>query len=167
MNLTPVVSSNVAAIGYLETERILLVRYKDGAVYAWPEIEADGFAQFAAAGSKGKWLAALQALPAVLITKGGRHAVAPPKAGAVGTREADKETPVFGSGGADSIPAPLNVIDPESSKCCRKLFWRHGDNLRDMTSFQCAECGQDFMPETVGPNRYWRIVPQVHIVRPK
>ena len=34
MKLTPVESSHIAAIGYLETERVLLVRYKDGSLYA-------------------------------------------------------------------------------------------------------------------------------------
>jgi len=34
MNLTPVESSHIAAIGYLEAERVLLVRYKDGSLYA-------------------------------------------------------------------------------------------------------------------------------------
>lgn len=58
MKLTPVESSNIAAIGYLEDEQVLLVRYRDGALYAYCGWTAEQYAALLAAESKGKFLAA-------------------------------------------------------------------------------------------------------------
>lgn len=58
MKLTPVESSNISAVGYLEDEQVLLVRYRDGALYAYSRWTAELYAAFLAAESKGKFLAA-------------------------------------------------------------------------------------------------------------
>jgi|HubBroStandDraft_6_1064221.scaffolds.fasta_scaffold1151499_3 hypothetical protein len=69
LKLTPVKSSNIAAIGYLETCQVVLVLYKDGALYARPGWNSVAYEQLVRAESKGKALHAC-ANPAILITKG-------------------------------------------------------------------------------------------------
>jgi hypothetical protein len=58
---------------------------------------------------------------------------------------------------------PLNVLDEDAGKCCAKAF--RILQAKDSDQFVCADCGADFLPEMRGPIRYWRIVPQVVIVR--
>ena len=70
MKLTPVESSHIAAIGYLEDERVLLVRYKDGALYARTGVPVESWYDFEGSVSKGGWLNHHREYSAILISKG-------------------------------------------------------------------------------------------------
>ena len=146
MELTPVESSHIAAIGYLEADRVLLVRYKDGAFYAWRDFTADMWAALQGAPSKGAWLARQR--DGILISKGGN-------AGNPSTPERH---------GAEQT-APLNVIDEDADKCCRKNFLRFATNVSDMPKVTCDTCGTEMYPEMIGATRFWRIKSNVVIVR--
>ena len=146
MNLTPVESSHIAAIGYLEADRVLLVRYKDGSLYAIPGMPPSVWDAWLAAESKGRYLARIRE-PMIRITKGGN---------AENRIESEQA-------GAASTTAPLNVIDEDADKCCRKAFaqMRERSALEWETTggITCGECGTTFRPQMVGPTRHWRIVP--------
>ena len=188
MDLTPVESSHIAAIGYLESDRVLLVRYKDGALYAWRDFGEAMWTALQSAPSKGAWLG--QQRNGVCISKGGNagNPSQPERHGAEQTAPltyADwcKQFP-----GVDekelqycwerkllpNLPkTPLNVIDEDADPCCRKdLTYALGTDvvksyLADGASkpIQCRECGTQFYPEMIGANRYWRIKSNVVIVR--
>lgn len=81
MRLTKVESSNVAAVGYLDQEQVLLVRYHDGALYAGLGVTVERFAKLMASQSKGGFLAKMQET-VVLVQKGGAY-TAPGNAGGV------------------------------------------------------------------------------------
>lgn len=57
MNREPVVSSNIAAIGYDEPSQTLEVEFTSGAVYQYYNVTSVLFEQFMQAGSKGQFLA--------------------------------------------------------------------------------------------------------------
>lgn len=177
MNLTPVESSHIAAIGYLEAERVLLVRYKDGSLYAQPGWNSVAWENLQRAPSKGKAIKAC-ANPMVLITKGVMPTdTAGPTAIELPEKEpADNAAPSAGSLKPDSISgitlivpnACLDVIDEDADKCCRKFFAALGPSgLCVAEALTCRDCGTQFIPSTVGPNRHWRIVPTVAIVSPR
>ena len=149
MELTPVESSHIAAIGYLEADRVLLVRYKDGALYAWRDFTADMWAALQGAPSKGAWLAGQR--DGSLISKGGN-------AGNPSTPERH---------GAEQT-APLNVIDEDAYPCCRRniaksQLWARSDYRH--AQWECPDCGTQFYPEMICGTRYWRIKSNVVIVR--
>jgi len=50
-----VTSSNVAAIQYLDQERILYIQYLDGSIYGYTDVSHDEAIDFATAPSKGRW----------------------------------------------------------------------------------------------------------------
>ena len=154
MNLTPVESSHIAAIGYLEAERVLLVRYKGGALYARPGWSAEGYANLCAAPSKGKFMRACEGTPAILITKGGNAE------DSQSTRAAPPLAAVEQSG-------PLNVIDEDADACCRRSLSKSLARFPGATIASCGDCGQEFVPEMIGQFRYWRCKPAVAIVRPR
>jgi hypothetical protein len=148
MKLTPVESSHIAAIGYLEDERVLLVRYKDGTLYAFLHIapETHGYLM-ATAMSKGAFL---QSLPAkgILITKGS----------AIETVQSTRAAPI--------AEGPLNVLDQDASKCCQKMFRsRITGPLTEGDMLACPECGTLFRPQMAGTLRSWRIVPLFAVYR--
>lgn len=174
MELTPVESSHIAAIGYLEADRVLLVRYKDGSLYARLGWSSAAYESLMRASSKGKVLAVCTG-PSVPITKGGNHAGVPSNAG--GDPNAESEISRLGhstltnSGVASGeCAAPLNVIDEDADKCCRKRLlaalasWS-GDEQKYLYSWACPNCGTLFGPELIAGTRYWRIQAIVKIVR--
>jgi hypothetical protein len=148
MKLTPVESSHVAAIGYLEDERVLLVRYRDGALYAVPGMPLSVWEACQTAESKGRYLARLRGAM-ILLTKGGAEQESQSMRADLSARES----------------GPLNTIDENAGKCCRKLFLSQDRNGEDR-SFSCADCGTEFRPEMVGPVRHWRIVEHFAVHRP-
>jgi hypothetical protein len=154
MQLTPVESSHIAAVGYLEAERVLLVRYKDGALYAGAGWSAEEYALLMAAPSKGQFLRERLASPTVMIVKGGNA-------------EDSQSTRAAPPLAAERVPAPLNVMDEDADKCCRRAFGHISNNSVPYQGdvFVCPDCGQKFVAEMVGPNRYWRCKPEVAIVR--
>jgi hypothetical protein len=190
--LTPVESSHIAAIGYLEAERVLLVRYKDGSLYAWDGILQPAWAFLAAATSKGTCLhAVIQNRKGILITKGGNaedsqstRAAAPLAVETTivplniliskGVMPTDVPAngptlPVAEPGGNEvPSPGPLNVIDEDADKCCRKtLTWMFDRDIDQRCAAVCSDCGTTFHPNMVGSVCHWRIVPSVAIVRPR
>lgn len=151
MKLTPVGSSHVAAIGYLEDERVLLIKYRTGALYARAGTTPAEYQSLMDAPSKGGYLAFLpKHAGAVLIAKG----VMP-------TGETCR--PAAAPAGNEAPPAgALNVIDEDASKCCRKAMIPDFDKgcdpaVRD--EFVCPVCATLFRADWVGTVRHWRIVP--------
>lgn len=53
MELQPVKSSNLAAVGYNEDCHLLRVRFLDGSVYDYPDVAPEWYAEFMAATRKG------------------------------------------------------------------------------------------------------------------
>ena len=62
-------------------------------------------------------------------------------------------------------PGPLNVIDEDASHCCRKSLAKSFTKFPAAKIMSCGTCGQEFVPETVGPNRYWRCKPAFAVHR--
>ena len=74
--------------------------------------------------------------------------------------------------GSDQTPGPLEVIDENASKCCRKIFdgaaLRGGENWSSAAGIvTCGTCGTEFRREMVGPVAHWRIVEHFAVVRPR
>lgn len=159
MELIAVESSHVAAIGYLETDRVLLVRYRDGSLYARPNVAPEEFAALQSAPSKGRWLHTRdrKGVSPVCVRKGGQ------------TEDRSQSNERVASLAAETA-GPLNVIDEDADKCCRRnapksQLWKRTD---ERSAWECPECGTRFEISALSEGmRYWRIVPQVHIVRPK
>jgi KTSC domain len=162
--LMPVESSRVAAVGYLEADKVLIVRFIDGALYAFPGVTVAQYAQLMEVPSKGRWIAKLRGQE-VRIQKG----VMPPDVRSTDrlSGKSDQFTGPVARPGGDAVasPGPLNVIDQDADKCCRKYLTSYESILPTLIGFSCGTCGTEFTAEMAGPNRYWRIVPQVHIIR--
>jgi KTSC domain len=161
MKLTAVESSNIAAIDFLEDDRVLLVRYKDGALYAYTGWNYAAFQGIMQSPSKGRALRARCPGPGILITKGGNYAGDPPKSDAIS--EPDKPTGTALDGGAVAgAAAPLNVLDENADPCCKRSFAALG-NLNAFNyfkigaAFKCGTCGMEFTSAMVGALRQWRI----------
>ena len=157
MNLTPVESSHIAAIGYLEAERVLLVRYKDGSLYAFLDWLPALYVELMASRSKGRFMMG-RIWPSILIAKG----VMPTEAGIRAIRGTVAEP----GGNAAPSPGPLNVIDEDADKCCHKtLNAMFARGIDQRLSAECSDCGTQFWPEKIGECCYWRIKSNVAIVR--
>lgn len=154
MTLTPVESSHIAAVGLVEPDGVLLVRYRDGSLYARLGWTAGSFAALLAAPSVGKRLASTTGGSIRLL--GGR------KEEAENIVRAERAAPLA----EDTKPGPLNLIDGDAYRCCRKGLTERLKRDSE-TPWTCAECGADFVPEAFPDRtRYWRIRPAVAIVRP-
>lgn len=75
MELTKVQSSKVDAVGYLEQDGVLLVRFKDGTLYARTGVQASTYIQLLESPSKGSFLAQWNG-KMVFLSKGGAHVAA-------------------------------------------------------------------------------------------
>ena len=149
MEMISVESSNVAAVLYLADERVLLVKYRDGSLYARTMWTPTDYERLMAAQSKGQFLARCID-PTILISKGGAN-IAQEQAG-------QSSGPVNTSGEATG---PLNVIDENASKCCRKALevafsWAQFQHVA-VPHFDCPQCGTHFRHSMEGPVRHWRI----------
>lgn len=152
MVLTPVESSHIAAIGYLDAERILIVRYKDGTLYAQADFSSSKWKSLQAAPSKGRWLHTRdrRGVDPIRITKG--------------ANSVDQGIPERAGRETTTDPGPLNVIDEDADACCRKGL-THRLQRDSETRWECGECGTQLYPEIIGACRYWRIKSNVVIVR--
>jgi hypothetical protein len=160
--LTPVESSHIAAIGYLQAERVLLVRYKDGALWAWGGVQPPNWESLQMAVSKGQWMATwarVTAMPGIMISKGVMPTERP--------NDVDPVSVAEPGGNASPSPGPLNVIDEEASPCCRMSLDKSLAKFPNATIMSCGQCGQEFALEILWPNRYWRCKPAVAIVKPR
>jgi hypothetical protein len=153
MQLTPVESSHIAAIGYLAAERVLLVRYQDGALYAFAPWSEVMWTALEASGSKGSLIAATK-IKGVQIVKGGNAEDSQSTRGALPLAAVEPS-------------APLNAIDVDADACCRRSLSKSFAKFPGAAIMSCEECGQEFVPEMIGPNRYWRCKSNVAIVRPR
>ena len=155
LKLHPVESSHIAAIGYLEEERVLLVRFKDGSLYGRPKVEPHEWDELSKAHSKGVWLKRYADMIRIsdFVGHGSRR-----------EKEAANLVPEPGRGPESSGEAtgPLNVLDPDADKCCVKSF---AGAVLTLPSFSCPSCGTEFRAEMVGPVRSWRIKPAVLVFR--
>ena len=150
MELTPVESSHIAAIGYLEKERVLLVRYKDGALYAFTGWSSSGFQGLMEAQSIGRSLKLSCPGPGVLITKGG----------AEDSQSTERSAPL-----AAENAGPLNVIDEDAGLCCKiSLAATFGKKYCASKPQYCQTCSTQFLAEMVGAVRYWRIHEHIAVV---
>jgi hypothetical protein len=150
MELTAVESSHIEAIGYLKADRVLLVRFKTGALYARPCVDPHEYVELERAPSKGVWLKRY----ADMIRISSRR---------------EKEERASGPASSGDPPGSLNVIDPDAEKCCQKAapksqLWGMVDTP---ARWDCPECGTPFEIGMVGPNRHWRIFPVFAIARPR
>jgi len=184
MELQPVESSHIAAIGYLEADRVLLVRYKDGALYAQAQFEAHEWAALQSAPSKGSWLYARdrKGLSPIRITQGGNagNPSEPERHGA------QQGAPLSYADWCKQFPGvtekelqycwdrklipnlprtPLNVIDEDADPCCRKTFQAaEKSGIDGRHPIECFECGTQLVPQKIGVNVYWHIKPNMTIV---
>lgn len=148
MDLTPVESSHIASIGYLEADQVLLVRYRDGGLYARPGWSPEQFRDLCAASSKGAFLRST-AGPSILITKGGRA-----EDSSQSNERAVAATP----------SGPLNVLDEMANPCCWSTFVAL--TLSTRLLWDCPNCGLHFEAQMVGPVRHWRVKAAFAIARP-
>lgn len=56
VEMQPVSSSNLAAVGYVARQKWLYVRFRDGSTYVYYSVPKDEFVGLISAGSKGKYL---------------------------------------------------------------------------------------------------------------
>ena len=150
MWLTPVKSSNVAAVGYLDEDGVLLVRYHDGSLHARPGVSREQFEALLTAESKGKFLHAMRGT-SILISR----------------KETSADNPVTQSHEHRAVPhvvdGPLNVLDEDADRCCRRRF---AVFPREEQVFTCIDCGTEFRATRRGALRHWQIWPATAIVRP-
>ena len=147
MDLVPVSSSNIEAIGYNADCRLLRVAYRDGAVYDFPDIGPATHAALMSADSKGHWMANLSRRGVRVTGEEVVGSVAAPISSAVA------------AGPAPTVePAVLNSIDPDAGVCCRRALARV---LPETTYFECPSCGEQFRVVMIGPLRHWQIKPYI------
>ena len=147
MELTAVESSHVAAVGYLAAQSVLLVLYRDGALYAKPGWSAGHYAGLLAAPSKGKFLRQTIG-PSILISR------------KEDAKTQESESRAKAGAEEQTAPGPLIVLDEDAGKCCQRASAGWLGNKAE-----CPKCGLSFRAETVGNLRHWRIMPAVVIVR--
>jgi hypothetical protein len=156
MELTAVESSHIEAIGYLKADRVLLVRFKTGALYARPCVDPHEYLELERAPSKGVWLKRYADLIRI-------------------SRKEDAQNNTQSTERVVQIPearGPLNVIQEDAEKCCRqKLAMALNSQLPNeqahLGRWECPVCGTEFCPHMSGPVRHWQSVPAFAIVRPR
>src|ERR1019366_10415593 len=99
MELCPVKSSNIAGAEYLSIDQVMLIRYRDGALYARLRVTPAQYVGFMAAASKGQFVAAMTN-PTIRIS-----------------RKEDAPIEIMPEQGAVEVAGPLNVIDEEEDSC--------------------------------------------------
>jgi KTSC domain len=136
MEMKPVNSSNVAAIGY-ENET-LSVRFKDGAEYEYPGVSQRQYDDLMSAPSKGRALNGLIAVRAGVTLK---------------SKQPLAQTP------EQATARPIHTSQAEG--CCAKLI--NNDSLSGAldklavsgTVWSCPKCGTEYQPKIFGPLVNW------------
>ena len=153
MDLVPVESSNVEAVGYLAHDRVLLVRYHDGSLYARMDVSPAQHIGLESAPSKGRFIAAMTNRTVFLGKEVSQQTITPNGGGEPGRIQ----------------PPPINSIDEEASACCRRqmrrVFTGVPEKYFTSSAIVCEQCGTRFEPEMVGPLRFWRIKPLAMVLR--
>jgi hypothetical protein len=143
MQMVPVESSNVAAIGYAPEVCLMRVRFLDGSEYDYPGISESTHALVMASPSKGS---ALTHLDGVRIS---------PPTGALKLREP-----------APPEPSILQVM--EFDECCSPRFSKQARTgaLDKAETWTCPKCGVEYRPTLVdGTVRHWVAHIYVELVR--
>jgi hypothetical protein len=151
VELLPVQSSNVAAAGYLEVDQIMMVRYNDGALYAFPGVTAEAWASFEQAPSKGVWLKAW--------TDGGGQApsllqkqVVRPGTGGAGAAIDPA------AGASVSTAASVSLLQTyQDDDCCGRLLVRFLQTTAALqaVSWKCPKCEMEWTHRMHGSVRHW------------
>lgn len=130
MEMKPVDSSNIAAIGY--ENQTLCVRFKDGAEYEYPGVSEQQYKDLMAARSKGRALNGLIAIRAGVTLKS----------------KPDKSA-VLKQGG------PIHISQAEG--CCRKHIndASLSGSLDKLEPWGCPKCGTVYYPKAYGPLVNW------------
>lgn len=145
MKLSPVVSSNIESAAYLEDEGVMLVKFGNGSLYAYPGVMPEAWEQFNSAASKGTWVATFlrEKLKAVLIQQVPGEAV--------------KAEP--------TKPEPLQSY--QEDECCGKRirsFLLKPESLSG-SKWECPRCGQQWAPRLQGTLRHWYPVVATFVAR--
>lgn len=151
MEMTNVQSSNVDSVGYLEAERVLLIRYKDGSLYARVDVQPETMQAFESATSKGRFLAQLTN-PAVKI------AVVNPAQGA--TPKAETQSAEQGAN------APLQTY--QDDQCCARglVSFLLTPQSGSAQLWTCRKCGQEWSAHRHGDVRHWEPIIETMVMRP-
>ena len=138
MNMIPVESSNIAAIGF--KDGLMRVRFRDGAEYDYPDITAKQHAELMLSPSKGKALNALILVRAGVVLKSSKK-------------------PEVSAGG------PIHVSQAEG--CCAKHLNNASlaGAMDKLEPFECPKCGTLYTPRAVGPLVNWDAQVEVLIFR--
>ena len=156
MELTLVKSSHVAAVGYLDEDGVLLVRYHDGSLHARPGVSREQFESLLTAKSKGKFLHAMRGT-SILISR--KEAIA----GNPVTQSHEQRAVNLMWYGPSAASAWMDVLDEDADQCCRRRF---AVFPREEQVFTCFDCGTEFRATRRGALRHWQIWPATAIVRP-
>ncbi len=129
MEMKPVESSNVAAIGY--ADNTLTVRFRNGSEYEYPGVTQQQYEDLMAAPSKGKALQGLVALRAGVTLKS----------------KPAKEANVSGT----------LIHTTQADGCCGKHLNNASLSgvLDKMEPFSCPRCGTEYKPTAQGPLVLW------------
>lgn len=141
MQLEPVTSSHIAAIGYRPDLHLLHVQFKDGSVFAFPSTTPAEHRLLMGAPSKGKALRALEK-DGVRIDRVISGAEVPPL-----------------------IPKPMPLNSVEDDDCCAGKLRRALFAGLKADSWTCPKCGCDWKPRQVGPLRHWEPHEAVSVFR--
>ena len=109
MELTPCKSSHISSIGYLEAEHVLLVRYKDGSLYARSEVPPTAYADLMCSPSKGGWLNHHREFAAILISR----------------KEDATQSSQFRAEGAQLTLTPVRNLGKEAMRADRRVRKLH------------------------------------------
>ncbi len=140
--MIPVQSSNVAAIGYDDTVRLLRIAFKDGSVYDGVGVDPAVHSALMATSSKGSFIA--QYLSKVL----------------------QKRPALQHSANPMSKPKPHGLLHThEPDDCCKIGQALHDGKVRG-DSWICKECGMEWRPRPVGDSTlHWEPHPCIMVFR--
>jgi hypothetical protein len=137
MELVPVESSNVAAIGYHEECRLLRVLFKNGSTYDFPGVDAATHTQIMQAESKSKAIAALER---------SHEGVRLSSSYAIKLRE------------PASSNEPLQTYEPDP--CCGPRLAKALPTLTEVNRWVCPKCGCEWWANVMDGVKHW--LPREH-----
>ncbi len=138
MEMVPVESSNIAAIGY--DAGTLRVRFKDGAEYEYEGVTEAAHAALMAAPSKGRWLKEYRS----------GHRLAEPAANAA----------------SDKFHTTQAEGCCKTQLKNASLFGKLDKLLATGDPFECGKCGTVYQPKSFGPLTNWEAEVAVLIFKP-
>ncbi len=142
MEMIPVDSSNVAAIGYNEECELMRIQFKDGSRYDYPGVSKELHAACMASASKGRFVTD--------NLRGGVKLGSKPY-----TIKLREPAPVA---------AGLDTYDPDP--CCGKHLAKmlHDGKMGSADAWVCPACGEVWEAAMVGPVRHWSPKPLMEML---